>query len=242
MFIAMHLETLLYMLVQSDKVRAPPGAAPDFKALATQAKRAAIPNEWIEIPSSTLIVGMDDLENDLGPGRYFGWDIEKPRRQIEVPAFEAKARPITNQEYAQYLDQTGKLEIPASWDSSTGEYQNHHADVRNAVNGEKRNDFYLNGHSEALTEAYLNGKSVRTVYGLVPLSYALDWPVFASFDELSGCAKWMNGRIPTAEETRSMYKYADCLKTKEAEKVQVQTISAVNGLAPPNCWCKLFSL
>lgn len=70
---------------------------------------------------------------------------------------------------------------------------------------------------------------VRTVYGLVPLQYALDWPLFASYDELAGCAKWMGGRIPTFEETRSIYHYVDALKIKEAERQLGKTVPAVNG-------------
>lgn len=229
MFEAMHLETFLYMLVQSDKIRAPPGATPDFKALAQQAQKDAVPNKWIGIPASTVDVGMDDPENDLGPERYFGWDNEKPSRQVEVPTFEAKARPITNQEYAQYLDRTHRSDIPASWASSPDDFQGGLVTKVNGYEEKQSNSVYLNGHGEPLTDAYLKGKSIRTVYGLVPLEYALDWPVFASFDQLSGCAKWMNGRIPTADEARSIYTYADNRRTKEAEGVQVQTISAVNG-------------
>lgn len=226
---AMHLETLLYMLVQSDKIRAPPGSTPDFKALAQQAQKDAVPNKWIGIPASEFDVGMDDPENDLGPDRYFGWDNEKPSRQVEVPAFEAKARPITNHEYAQYLDRTHRSDIPASWASSPEDSQGGLVSNGNGYKEEQSNSVYLNGHSEPLTDAYLKGKSIRTVYGLVPLEYALDWPVFASFDQLSACAKWMNGRIPTADEVRSIYTYADSRRAKEAEEVQVQTISAVNG-------------
>lgn len=50
---------------------------------------------------------------------------------------------------------------------------------------------------------------VRTLYGLVPLKHALDWPVTASYDELAGCANWMNARIPTFEEARSIYSYVE---------------------------------
>jgi hypothetical protein len=80
-----------------------------------------------------------------------------------------------------------------------------------------------------LTKAYLEGKSVRTVYGLVPLKHALHWPVFASYDELAGCASWMGGRIPTFEEARSIYSYADGLRAKEAEQHLGKTVPAVNG-------------
>ena len=211
------------MLVQSDKIKPPPGDAPDFAALAEDAKRNRVANEWFNVPASSISIGLDDPENDLGPERYFGWDNEKPVRNVDiVPAFQAKARPITNQEYAQYLEQTNQHRVPASWalecSVTAGE-----------VNGIGSNGIYLNGHSEPLTEAYLRGKAVRTVYGLVPLEHALDWPVFASFDELSGCAKWMGGRIPTVEEARSIYDYVIRAKSKEAEKVQSRTISAVNG-------------
>lgn len=79
----------------------------------------------------------------------------------------------------------------------------------------------------------MSDKAVRTVYGLVPLKHALDWPVFASYDELSACAAWMGGRIPTFEEARSIYTYAEELKRKEAEKHLSKIVPAVNGWALP---------
>jgi hypothetical protein len=72
------------------------------------------------------------------------------------------------------------------------------------------------------------GKYVKTVFGTVPLKYALDWPVVASYDELAGCAQWMGGRIPTMEEVRSIYSYVDRMKKKEFEALG-NTIPAVNG-------------
>jgi len=84
--------------------------------------------------------------------------------------------------------------------------------------------------STSLITSYLEGKSVRTIYGLVPLKFALDWPVFASYDELAGCAAWMGGRIPTAEEARSIYSYVDSRKSKEKAEQQLgKTVPAVNG-------------
>ena len=226
-FLAMHLETLLYMLVQSDKIRAPLGEVPDFESLAEDAKRNRVANEWFEIPANDISVGLDDPEHDAGPERYFGWDNEKPVRKVHVPAFQAKARPITNQEYAQYLIQTHKERLPASWAVILG--AGHRSSDPTDASGAESNGAYVKGHQETLTDEYLQGKAVRTVYGPVSLTNALDWPVFASFDELSACAKWMNGRIPTAEEAQSIYSHVDRLKTKEAEKVQSCRISAVNG-------------
>lgn len=185
-------------------------------------------NEWFDIPESTVYLGIDDPESDDGPDRYFGWDSEKPQRQARVPAFRAKARPITNQEYAQYLEETHRQKFPASWASAEERHSNGAIEL-NGLHGASSNGDISDGQNGNKGNNHLNSKLVRTVFGPVPLKYALDWPVFASFDELSGCAKWMNGRIPTAEEAQSIYSHVDGLKSKEAEKVQVQTIAAVNG-------------
>ncbi len=80
-----------------------------------------------------------------------------------------------------------------------------------------------------LPGSFVDGKAVRTVYGLVPLKCALDWPVFASYDELAGCAAWMGGRIPTFEEARSIYSHVDALKTEQAVRKLGKTVPAVNG-------------
>ena len=225
---AMHLETLLYMLIQSEKVLPPPGAVtPDFEALAKQSATLAVENQWFTIPDTKITIGLDDPEKDASTKRYFGWDNEKPRRSVEVKSFRAKARPITNGEYATYLSQTGKTTIPASW--CEHEYTNGkvaQAGKRDSVmNGHHNGTNGTNGTSQRLTD----GKFVRTVYGTVPLQFALDWPVMASYDELMGCAQWMGGRIPTMDEARSIYSYVDSLKAPEIEKSLGNTIPAVNG-------------
>lgn len=213
---AMHLETLLYMLVQSEKTIPPVGTTkPDFEELAKQARLGATENDWFDIPEQSFREGIDDPDTAEGPLRHFGWDCEKPPRKLQVPAFKAKGRPITNGEYAQYLRATKSEKLPASW------YQ---PEAMNGVNGQANG---VNGTTEL--EDYLHGKAVRTVYGPVPLKYALEWPVSASYDELSGCAQYFGGRIPTFEETRSIYFYADSLKKKEAAKALGKTIPAVNG-------------
>ncbi|KAF2467704.1 uncharacterized protein BDR25DRAFT_305450 [Lindgomyces ingoldianus] len=239
---AMHLETLLYMLLQSEKILPPPGTVkPDFEAIARQAEVTAVENEWFDIPASDITIGLDDPESTSGPERYFGWDNEKPKRNVRVEAFSAKARPITNGEYAEYLEKTGKTTIPASWCDKPyafGEAADmvKRDSVMNGANGHANG---ANGYSRSVTY----GKYVRTVYGTVPLQYALNWPVVASYDELAGCARWMGGRIPTMEEVRSIYSYVDRSKSKEFEKSLGKTIPAVNGHlvndgveeSPPSC-------
>ena len=226
---AMHLETFLYMLLQSERVLPPPGRpTPDFKALAAEAEHSRVTNKWYHVTSTVLTLGLDDAENDIGPDRYFGWDNERPPRKVTVGPFEAQARPVSNGDYAKFLDATtafGKL--PASWTTCGLKYG-----LSNGYTGEVSTNG-ANGHVEhsqngAGRRSFVEGKFIRTVYGPVPLQLALDWPVMASYDELAAYAMWVGGRIPTLGEVRSIYSYVEQRK-KEANEVPNSLISAVNG-------------
>lgn len=217
----MHLETLLYMLLQNEKTLPPPDTIkPDFEHQAKEAAERRVPNKWFDIPEQNIIIGLNDPEDNSGSEYHFGWDNEKPPRTVTVPAFKAAARPITNEDFARFLEQTRSDKIPASWTQVAS------ASTTNGIsNG------YTKGYDEKstlLSQSYLEGKMVKTFYGPVPLKHALDWPIFASYDELAACAQWRGGRIPTFEEARSIYHYVDALKLKEVER-QGQTIPAVNG-------------
>lgn len=67
------------------------------------------------------------------------------------------------------------------------------------------------------------------MYGLVPLTQALDWPVQASYDELAGSAVWMGGRIPTLEEARSIYAFVESQTQLDTGNTLVKKVPAVNG-------------
>lgn len=103
---------------------------------------------------------------------------------------------------------------------------NTNSHTNGSVNGQVNGD--STGYND-LPDSFLDGIAVRTVFGLVPLKYALDWPIFASYDELSGCAAWMGGRVPSFEEARSIYTYVHNLKKMEAERTLGRTVPAVNG-------------
>ncbi|KAK6065870.1 duf323 domain protein [Seiridium cupressi] len=236
----MHMETLLYMMLQSDKTMPPPHIPrPDFEGLAQAAQAERTANEWFSIPDQDIVVGLDDPEADMKARGHFGWDNEKPARKVHVHSFQAKGRPITNEEYAHYMYEKNVTKLPTSWadapqvhingtDGHSHEHTNGHTNGH--VNGNTNG--HTNGHangSTLLPPSFLEGKTVRTVYGMVPLKYALDWPVFASYDELAGCAAWMGGRIPSFEETRSIYAYVNYLKKEEAERKLGKTVPAVNG-------------
>ncbi len=133
---------------------------------------------------------------------------------------------------------TKEAKLPTSWadanstkasdgDVKIEKQENGHTNVsKNGHTNEHSNGDFNQG---AIPESFLEGKSVRTVYGLVPLKYALDWPIFASYDELTGCAAWLGGRIPSFEEARSIYAYVDNTKRKDAERKLGKTVPAVNA-------------
>ncbi|KAL3460853.1 hypothetical protein BJX64DRAFT_289981 [Aspergillus heterothallicus] len=179
---AMHLETFLYMLIQSERILPPPGVAiPNFEGMFLDARRREKQNEWFAIPEQTLSIGLAKSENKM-PAASFGWDNEKPMRTVTVQAFEAQGRGITNGEYAKYLDAEGIATHPASW-------------VQAGTSGDILAKF-----------------AVRTVFGPVSLKFAQDWPVIASYDELHQYAQWMRCRLPTFEEARSIYAHSARLK------------------------------
>ena len=193
----MHIETFLYMLLQSNTTLPPPGVQPDFEALAQHSRAQSTPNRWLRIPSRTVTVGLDERTG------YWGWDNEKPVRTFEVTAFEAKARPLTNGDYAKYLVESGSGTSPKSWMVEPK------ADTQLIDESQEQ---LINGYSTSVDSAFLEGKAVRTVYGPVPLILALDWPVVGSYDELAGCAEWLGGRIPTMEEAKAIYAEAEEMK------------------------------
>ncbi|KAI5795654.1 C-type lectin protein [Geopyxis carbonaria] len=204
----MHLETLLYMLIQADTTLPPPSAIkPDFVSGRSWERRKSAPagNEWVKIPKMELTVGMDDLEGQHS--NVFGWDNEKPSRKVTVDEFTTRAYPITNEEYGNFLRAHPKESIPALWTTK---------------DGEKKND--------------LSNVFVRTFFGLVPLTLVPDWPVIASYDELALYAKWIGGRIPTAEEVHAIYDTVDL--STVAENQLSGKIDAVNGHLVNNGVCE----
>ncbi|EPS44094.1 hypothetical protein H072_1940 [Dactylellina haptotyla CBS 200.50] len=209
----MHLETLLYMLLQHDLTIPPAGVpVPDFRSqFLLDSTSANIGGQWTNIPGGDLILGTDDMENH---GGHFTWDNEKPAIKTHLSSFQSFSRPITNGEYAVYLEAIGSDELPKSW---TMEGKNTNTDVIAGID-----------ESDAVPSAF-KGLFVKTVFGPVPMIYAQYWPVLASYTELDGCAKWMGGRLPTREELQGIYAYFEVAKKDLEAKKLAAMIDAVNG-------------
>ncbi|KAF3157371.1 hypothetical protein TWF225_008485 [Orbilia oligospora] len=209
----MHLETLMYMLLQHDLTVPPAGVPePDFRAqFLLDSTKATEGEVWIKIPGQKIVLGTNDREEE---GGFFTWDNEKPALVSSVAPFEAFSRPITNGEYAMYLKSTKSTSYPKSW---TTEGRNPNTNVLAEVN---RDD---------PSPAVFNGVFVKTAFGPVPLTYAQYWPVIASYDELNGCANWMGGRLPTREELQVIYSHTEVVKKDLEAKKLAAMIDAVNG-------------
>jgi formylglycine-generating enzyme required for sulfatase activity len=215
----MHLETFLYMLLQSPKVLPPPGRAnPDFESMAQQAALKREINEWHQIPATSLQIGINDPEDKVLPVRYYGWDNERPARKVDVAGFKAQSRCISIGEYTKFLEDTKRDKLPVSWLEVSGDIDD--------LNGDLTATAY--GTVDMASSTFLRGKAVRTVYGPIALRLTLDWPVMASYDELTAYAQWANGRIPSFEEARSIYHYVESQKVLPVE-IPNALVSAVNG-------------
>ena len=110
---AMHAETLLYMLLQSEDT-----IPPSYPLSLPESSIPLAAASWLQVPATELSLGLNDVEGS-SEGGFFGWDNEKPIRTVSVPSFEIQSRPISNLEYLTYLKANrrngDKLRCPKSW-------------------------------------------------------------------------------------------------------------------------------
>lgn len=178
---AMHLETLIYMLVQSPNTLPPPSAPAPWDSAEFDGplpKPSVADAAWIHIEPSALSkavlsLGHNDLESADLEGKKcdlaspFGWDNEHPLVEPQVGkipgAFRIQSRQVTNGEFLAYLKATGYDDkVPESWS------------VKDASSS--------------------SGVFVKSVYGLVPMHVAQDWPVWCSNQQAQGYATWAQTR------------------------------------------------
>ncbi|KAI0218174.1 hypothetical protein L0F63_006540 [Massospora cicadina] len=101
---AMHIETLLYMLIR---------VTPLANAT-TLGKKASL----LTVASGTIRIGLDDDENQdslRASATAYGWDNEMPSRELIVNQLQLDSRPVTNGEFLEFLKATINLNYPATW-------------------------------------------------------------------------------------------------------------------------------
>ncbi|OCF38859.1 hypothetical protein I317_07367 [Kwoniella heveanensis CBS 569] len=198
---AMHAETLLYMLAQSEETRPPTATAtPRFNLLARRWNEDVQENKVLSFAEGLIELGHRDLEIEDkqyldGQGwesHEFGWDNEHPVSSQRVKAFKVDSLPISNNDYLSYLKGSGKYPqltkdtAPASWVQPEG------------------------GHN--------NGEwKVRSFYGPQSFEVAGKWPLMASKLELDDYAKWKGGRLPTEAELRILWQNESGPRTSGGE-------------------------
>ncbi|KIK09297.1 hypothetical protein K443DRAFT_82998 [Laccaria amethystina LaAM-08-1] len=130
-----HIETLLYMLMQraGSGTLPPPGfTVPPWEVLAEQWNSIPLPSSpTVLVGPATLVLGHHDSEAEDGlPGvsenvkdHTFGWDNESPPRTVQVGAFKAEWRPVTNREFETFRNKQAKgvVDFPKSWVDEDGE-------------------------------------------------------------------------------------------------------------------------
>ncbi|KAF6760178.1 DUF323 domain-containing protein [Ephemerocybe angulata] len=130
-----HVETLLYMLIQraGTGTLPPPGfQTPEWSMLSEQWRHTPPPSTaFASLGPTTLTLGHDDSEADDGDAafnnldditnRAYGWDNESPARVVEVGAFKAEWRPISNVDYMDFWRASDEREMPKSWVEESGE-------------------------------------------------------------------------------------------------------------------------
>ncbi|KAJ9057603.1 hypothetical protein DSO57_1021016 [Entomophthora muscae] len=110
---AMHIETLLYMLLRVTPLTNATALVPIKNQNSERVKKSSL----LQVPSGTVRLGIDDKEelDELHSPTTYGWDNESPSREVMVPNFHLDSRPVTNGEFLDFLKATINLNYPASW-------------------------------------------------------------------------------------------------------------------------------
>ncbi|KAI9205608.1 histidine-specific methyltransferase [Polychytrium aggregatum] len=171
---AMHLETFLYMLVQSDHTLPPAGIVRP-KRLGQQPLVPLAPAALAQVSAGQVTLGTLHREQDdgnAGSSFVFGWDNESPELTVQVDGFSVQNRPVAVQEYYKFWCAQGKPEslLPKSWTDDGAAVKTALGPVPIHADGEDA-----------------NGPASR-------------WPAYVSFDQADAYAKSIGGSLPSEEQ------------------------------------------
>jgi ergothioneine biosynthesis protein EgtB len=145
-------------------------------ARATPERSGAAPLDWIEFGEGLVEIGHD--------GNSFAFDNETPRHREYLNAYALASRPVTNTEYAAFID-AGGYRRPEFWLSEGWDW--------------------LNVHRIAAPLYWEDGETgLRqfTLHGVLPVEP--DAPVcHVSLFEADAYARWAGARLPTETEWES---------------------------------------
>ena len=177
----MHQETLLYMVHETPHERLRRPAGVEYAS----ARRARV-GAQVTLAAGRVRLGVAREELP------FAWDNELGPHEVEVPAFRIDVVPVRNLEFLRFVEEGGyrdaRLWTPEAW-----RWRERHA------------------LDHPLTWSRDGGAwSVRTLFDVLPLDRAAEWPAMVSFAEASAYARWRGSRLPTeAEYERAAYGTVD---------------------------------
>ncbi|KAJ4482382.1 DUF323 domain-containing protein [Lentinula aciculospora] len=184
---AFHAETLLYMLLQragSGTVPPPGFAVPEWNSLVSSWKNMPpLAEDTVLLGPSVVELGHDDAEGDD--------ELEEHKLNVKDHEFG------WDNEHPKRLVEVPEFRI--SW--------------RPITNGQFYEAFKMNKDKFHVPASWTEENKefkVLTLYGPVPLSVAENWPIFASYDDLSTYATVKGGRLPTEPELRLFYDKFEC--------------------------------
>ncbi|KAI9140523.1 C-type lectin protein [Paraphysoderma sedebokerense] len=238
---SMHLETILYMLVQVDPSKInPPPKVPKPKYVMNTSPKSLDTSPIVSIPKITFKIGLDDLEDpnangDSGidtdsdsekhsnkskrPTNHFGWDNEKPEREVSVESFNLQTRPISIGEYVHFLDRNKNESKTASssttWDQS------------------------LIPPSWTSHSWSKYGYAIRTVFGPIPLENVLDHPVAVPQTLATLYAAAISTadrlyRLPTEDELRLFYNLVGNTDSANSDSRSISQYTSLPTCPTPN--------
>jgi len=167
----MHQETLLYMLQRLPlEQKVRPSWVPPLVL------GPGRPADKIAIPAGPATLGarFDELS--------FGWDNEFSALEVPVPAFRIDGTAVTNRQFLAFVEDGG-YRRPELWSDEDRVWLGHAA-IEHPVVWELTDGRWM----------------YRTLFELVPLDAAADWPVYASLAEARAFARWRGERLPTEAE------------------------------------------
>jgi formylglycine-generating enzyme required for sulfatase activity len=173
----MHLETMLYMIIQDPGHLHPPKGF-HMPLLQNMEKKPLPTNEWISLEGGTIELGINDPESDDfmdGPSpKFLGWDNEKPAQDVTVLPFQIQHRPISIKEYLAFLSSQNffKELVPSSW-----------------KNGDSLESFF-----------------VKTTFGNLPIDQCLHFPVYCSGVQAKAYASFNGLALPTEKQLKFLMK------------------------------------
>jgi iron(II)-dependent oxidoreductase len=176
-----HQETLAYLLHLLDRTKKMQPTAEDFQAREKETKELSsdvAASEMVLVPAGAFSMG---ARSDS-----FAYDNELPMHWVEVPAFKIARVPVTNQEYAHFVDEGG--------------YERHEWWSAEGLRARERENWTRPLYWESVVDGRgIKSWRARTMFDEDALKP--QHPVMGlSWYEAEAYARFMNKRLPTESE------------------------------------------